>query len=78
MEKELDEIVAYASQQADAVATRAQLESLKAEVSGPNGRLTGVMKGMKTFPRKTGPRLASGSMKPSNRYRPFSMAYWSR
>lgn len=55
MEKELDEIVAYAGQQADGVTTRAQLESLKAEVSGPNGRLTGVMKGMKDVPKEDRP-----------------------
>ncbi len=55
MEKKLDEIVAYAVQQADGVTTRAQLESLKAEVSGPNGRLTGVMKGMKDVPKQDRP-----------------------
>jgi len=55
MEKELDEIVAYAGQEANAVATRAQLESLKAEISGPNGRLTGVMKGMKDVPKEDRP-----------------------
>ena len=55
MEKELNEIVAYASQQADAETTRAQVESLKAEVSGPNGRLTGVMKGMKDIPKEDRP-----------------------
>ena len=55
MEKKLDEIVAFAGQQADRVTTRAQLESLKAEVSGPNGRLTGVMKGMKDVPKEDRP-----------------------
>ena len=55
MEKKLDEIVAYTGQQADGVTTRAQLESLKAEVSGPNGRLTGVMKGMKDVPKEDRP-----------------------
>ncbi|MCH2614310.1 MAG: phenylalanine--tRNA ligase subunit alpha, partial [Opitutales bacterium] len=55
MEKELDEIVAYTGQQADGVTTRAQLESLKAEVSGPNGRLTGVMQGMKDVPKEDRP-----------------------
>ena len=55
MEKELDEIVAYTGQQADGVTTRAQLESLKAEVSGPNGRLTGVMQGMKHVPKEDRP-----------------------
>ena len=55
MEKKLDEIVAYAGQQADGVTTEAQLEALKAEVSGPNGRLTGFMKGMKDVPKEDRP-----------------------
>ena len=47
--------MAYTGQQADGLTTRAQLESLRAEVSGPNGRLTGVMKGMKDVPKEDRP-----------------------
>ena len=44
MQQQLAQLVAAATQEASAVATRAELEAFKARVVGPNGSLTQVMK----------------------------------
>jgi hypothetical protein len=46
MEEELKQIVESAKSGVSGVSNRAGFEALKAEITGPNGSLTKVMKGM--------------------------------
>jgi phenylalanyl-tRNA synthetase alpha chain len=55
MQLQLAQLVAAATQEAVAVATRAELEAFKARVVGPNGSLTQVMKGMATLSKEERP-----------------------
>ncbi|MEN9536444.1 MAG: phenylalanyl-tRNA synthase subunit alpha [Verrucomicrobiota bacterium] len=55
MQQQLAQLVAAATQEASAVATRAELEAFKARVVGPNGSLTQVMKGMATLSKEERP-----------------------
>ncbi|MFZ9980212.1 MAG: phenylalanine--tRNA ligase subunit alpha, partial [Opitutales bacterium] len=55
MQQQLAQLVAAATQEASAVATRAELEAFKARVVGPNGSLTQVMKGMAALSKEERP-----------------------
>ena len=55
MQQQLAQLVAAATQEASAVATRAELEAFKARVVGPNGSLTQVMKGMASLSKEERP-----------------------
>jgi len=55
MEEELKKIVRSAEQNLASIASRAGLESVKAEISGPNGALTKVMKSMGSIPKEDRP-----------------------
>ncbi|EDY84291.1 phenylalanyl-tRNA synthetase, alpha subunit [Verrucomicrobiia bacterium DG1235] len=55
MEEELKNIVASAKQKITAVTSRAGFEAIKAEITGPNGALTKVMKNMGAIPKEDRP-----------------------
>ncbi len=55
MEEELNSIVESAKRNVSAVNSRAGFEAFKAEISGPNGTLTRVMKGMGSVPKEDRP-----------------------
>lgn len=55
MEDELKKIVETAKQKVSAVTSRAGFESIKAEITGPNGALTKVMKNMGSIPKEERP-----------------------
>ena len=57
MEEELQSIVEEVRERAPALKTRAELESYKASVSGPNGSLTRVMKRMPELPKEERPAM---------------------
>lgn len=55
MEDELKKIVETAKQKVSAVTSRAGFERIKAEITGPNGALTKVMKNMGSIPKEERP-----------------------
>lgn len=55
MEDELNTIVASAQRKVSGVTSRAAFESAKAEITGPNGALTRVMKNMGAIPKEDRP-----------------------
>ena len=55
MEDELSKIVESAKERIGAVSARPDFESVKAEITGPNGALTGVMKRMGSIPKEDRP-----------------------
>lgn len=55
MEEELNIIVESAKEKIGSVATRPDFESFKAEISGPNGSLTKIMKSMGSIPKEDRP-----------------------
>ncbi len=55
MEEELKTIVESANEKVATVTNRAGFEAFKAEISGPNGSLTRVMKGMGSVPKEDRP-----------------------
>lgn len=55
MEEELKNIVETAKQKVAAVTSRAGFETIKAEITGPNGALTKVMKNMGSVPKEDRP-----------------------
>lgn len=55
MEEELNKIVETARQKVSVVRSRAEFEAIKAEITGPNGALTSVMKSMGALPKEERP-----------------------
>ena len=55
MEEELNQIVETAQQKVGAVQSRAEFDAAKAEITGPNGALTRVMKNMGSIPKEDRP-----------------------
>lgn len=55
MEEELKKIVETAKEKVSAVTSRATFEAIKAEISGPNGALTRIMKNMGSLPKEERP-----------------------
>jgi phenylalanyl-tRNA synthetase alpha chain len=57
MQEELNIIVSEVREKASQVVTRAGFEAYKATISGPNGSLTEVMKGMGKIPKEEKPAM---------------------
>lgn len=57
MQEELNAIVAGVREQAPQITSRAEFEAYKATISGPNGSLTEVMKGMGKVPKEDKPAM---------------------
>ncbi len=57
MKEELAAIVLEVESTAPGIARRADFEAFKATISGPNGKLTAVMKGMKNVPKEDKPAM---------------------
>lgn len=57
MQEQLKAIVANVQASAPAIQTRSEFEAFKATISGPNGSLTAVMKGMGQVPKEEKPAM---------------------
>ncbi|MEM9227435.1 MAG: phenylalanine--tRNA ligase subunit alpha, partial [Verrucomicrobiota bacterium] len=57
MKDELAAIVAEVEAAVPGIGKRADFEAFKATISGPNGKLTAVMKGMKNVPKEDKPAM---------------------